>query len=240
MDISKNILPLKWKELILLFGIPTILNFIACRIAIPFIDSKNIFPIEITYFLSVGLIVLAPMFFGALYLSSKEINSNKLSDILLRMRIKKLSRVDWFWTVGGFIALSFFSFIIAKIILPIFDIDAAPFFFKNMPLDENHFYILYIWPAFFFFNIFGEEFLWRGYIQTRQELLNKKFTWLVHGLFWAFWHLPMGLDLIFSALPIFFILPAIVQVRKNTTISIVIHFVFGAFGFLSLALGLVN
>jgi len=93
---------------------------------------------------------------------------------------------------------------------------------------------------FFFFNIFGEEFLWRGYIQPRQEVLNKKWTWLVHGSFWAVWHLPMGLDLIYSAIPIFFILPAVVQVRKNTAVAIVVHFVFGAFGFLGLALGLVH
>ena len=143
-------------------------------------------------------------------------------------------------TVGGFIMLSLFSFLIAKIILPLFNIDASPFFFKNMPLNDKYFWIIYVWPMFFFFNIFGEEFLWRGYIQPRQELLNGKFTWLVHGILWACWHIPMGLDLIFSALPIFFILPAIVQVRKNTTISIVIHFVFGAFGFLSLAFGLVH
>jgi membrane protease YdiL (CAAX protease family) len=125
-------------------------------------------------------------------------------------------------------------------VLPIFNIDATPFFFKNMPLNNKYFWILYVWPIFFFFNIFGEEFLWRGYIQPRQELLNKKHTWLVHGLLWAFWHLPMGLDLIFSAIPILFVLPAVVQIRKNTTISIIIHFVFGAFGFLVLALGLVN
>jgi membrane protease YdiL (CAAX protease family) len=89
-----------------------------------------------------------------------------------------------------------------------------------MPLNDKYFWIIYVWPVFFFFNIFGEEFLWRGYIQPRQELLNKKFTWLVHGLLWARWHLPMGLDLIFSALPIFFILPAIVQIRKNTSVWI--------------------
>ena len=124
--------------------------------------------------------------------------------------------------------------------MPKLGFDATPFFFQNMPLSKSNFWILYVWPLFFFFNIFGEEFLWRGYIQPRQELLNKKYTWLVHGILWAFWHLPMGLDLIFSALPILFILPAIVQIRKNTTVSIIIHFVFGAFGFLALALGFVH
>jgi len=235
-----KIKPLTWPGLILLFGLPTILNLIACKLAIPFLDTQNLFPIEVTYFIGVGLIVLVPMFFGAIYLSGKEIKSYRIKDLFVRMRIKKLSLTDIYWAVGGFMVLSLLSFLIAKIILPKFNIDAAPFFFKNMPLNDKYFWIIYIWPVFFFFNIFGEEFLWRGYIQPRQELLNKKYTWLVHGILWACWHLPMGLDLIYSALPIFFILPAIVQVRKNTSISIIIHFVFGAFGFLSLAFGLVH
>ena len=229
--------PLRWFDLVWLFGLPAILNTLACQFAIPYLDSKEILPIEVSYFLSVGLLVLAPMFFWALYLSGKDVGSFKLKDVLERMRIKKISGTDWLWTIGTFIALSFASFLIAKVVMPKLGLDATPFFFQNMPLDQGHFWILYVWPPFFFFNIFGEEFLWRGYIQPRQELLTKKWTWLVHGLFWAFWHLPMGFDLIFAATPIFFILPAVVQLRKNTTIAIVIHAVFGGFGFLALALG---
>ena len=232
--------PLRWFDLVWLFGLPTILNTLACQFAIPYLDSKEILPIEVSYFLSVGLLVLAPMFFWALYLSGKDIGSFNLHDILDRMRIKKISGIDWLWTIGTFIALSFASFLIAKVVMPKLGFDATPFFFQNMPLDNDHFWILYVWPAFFFFNIFGEEFLWRGYIQPRQELLTKKWTWLVHGLFWAFWHLPMGLDLIFAATPIFFILPAVVQLRRNTTIAIIVHAVFGGFGFLALALGAVH
>ena len=230
---------LSWLKLILLFGIPTVLNFISFDIAIPFLESTNLFPIEISYFIGFGLISLVPMFFGAIYLCGKESSFSK-KDIFNRMRIKKLSKVDWIWTVAAFILLSLMSFLIAKIIMPKIGMDAAPFFFQNMPLDSNHMYILYVWPLFFFFNIFGEEFLWRGYIQPRQELLNKKWTWLVHGLFWAGWHIPLGLDLIFAATPIFFILPAVVQIRKNTSISIIVHAVFGGFGFLSLAYGAVH
>ncbi len=235
-----NLKPLTWTELILLFGIPMILNSIACQIAIPLLFNNTGLPIEICYFLSVGLLVLAPMFFGAIWLSGRDIGSYKASEIFRRMRVRKLSGADIIWTVAGFILLSLFSFLIAKILLPKIGIDAAPFFFENMPLNDKHMYILYIWPLFFFFNIFGEEFLWRGYIQTRQELLNKKWTWLVHGILWSCFHIPMGFDLMLSALPIFFILPGIVQLRKNTSISIIIHFVFGAFGFLALALGAVH
>jgi membrane protease YdiL (CAAX protease family) len=232
--------PLSWSALLQLFGLPTVLNFIACRVAIPLLDSQKIFPAEITYFLSVGLLVLVPIFFGAIYLSARDTKSSKISDILSRMRIRKLSPMDWLWTIGGFVVLSLASFLIAKIILPLFGINATPFFFQNMPLKDQNFWILYVWPIFFFFNIFGEEFMWRGYIQPRQEILNGRLTWLFHGLLWSIFHLPMGVDLVYSALPTFFILPAVVQVRKNTTIAIVIHFIFGAFGFLSLAFGMVH
>ena len=232
-----NIKPLRWFDLVWLFGFPTILNAIACLWAIPYLDSITHLPMEVNYFLGVGLLVLAPMFSWALFLVGKEIDSFKMRDILQRMRIKTIAGVDWLWTIGAFVTLSLASFFIAKIIMPPLGFDATPFFFQNMPLDDSHRWILYVWPLFFFFNIFGEEFLWRGYIQPRQELLTKKWTWLVHGLCWACWHIPMGFDLIFAATPIFFILPAIVQLRKNTSIAIVVHAVFGGFGFLVIAFG---
>lgn len=232
--------PLTWTGLALLFGVPTLLNLIACAVAIPLIDSSGLIPIEATYFLSVGGLVLLPMFVAAILLSGKEIESFRLKDLLARMRIKKLSGADLLWTVGTFVFLVAASSVVAKGVMPLLGMDATPFFFRNMPLPDKYLWILYVWPLFFFFNIFGEEFLWRGYIQPRQELLNKNSTWLVHGLLWAVWHTPMGLDLIVASTPIFFILPAVVQIRKNTTIAIIIHIVFGAFGFLALALGLIH
>lgn len=235
-----NVKPLRWIDLAWLFGIPTLLNLVACRIAIPFLERRGWFPIEINYFLSVGLLVLAPMLAWAVWLSGRETGSYRPAAILGRMRIRRLSRTDWLWAVAAFMFLTAASYLIAKVAVPALGIDATPFFFRNMPLQGRYFLILYAWPVFFFFNIFGEECLWRGYIQPRQELLNGRWTWLVHGLCWAGWHLPMGIDLVISATPIFFILPAVVQIRKNTTIAIVVHTVFGAFGFLVLAFGAVH
>ena len=231
---------LSWTGLVLFFGIPTILNLIAFKLAIPYLTNNTDLPIEASYFLSVGGIVLAPMFFGAIFLAGREIGSYKMVDILSRFRVKRLCRVDWLWTIVGFVGLCVASILIVDYVMPIFNATSMPFFFQNMPLASDHMWLLYVWPVFFFFNIFGEEFLWRGYIQPRQELLNKRWTWLVHGLFWASWHIPMGFDLIFASLPIFFVLPAIVQFRQNTTIAIVIHAVFGAMGFLFLAFGLIR
>lgn len=233
----KKIKALKWIDFLWLFGLPTILNYIACKISIPYLEANTHMPIEIIYFISVGGIVLLPMFIWSIYLTGKEIGSYKLIDLLTRMRIKKLCKKDWLWTVSTFVIVCLASLLIAKIIMPQLGFDATPFFFKNMPLDKGHFWIMYVWPLFFFFNVFGEELLWRGYIQPRQELLNKNWTWLIHGIFWSLWHFPMGFDLVFAAIPILFLLPAVVQIRQNTSIAIIVHLVLGAFGFIAIALG---
>lgn len=66
---------LKWSDYFLLYGIPTLLNYIACQLAIPYLKANSSLPMEIIYFICVGGIALVPMFFGALYLTKKEINS---------------------------------------------------------------------------------------------------------------------------------------------------------------------
>jgi membrane protease YdiL (CAAX protease family) len=237
---GRRLRPLGFLELLCLFGIPTALNAVACKIAIPWVNTWGRMPIEVSYFLCVGLLVLVPMFLGGLILSAEEAKSTRMRDVFDRMRVRPIRGRDWLWTVATFLALSLASYVIANMLMPRVGLDAMPFFFRNMPLGPEDRWILAVWPAFFFFNIFGEEFYWRGYVQPRQELLTGPWTWLVHGVLWAAWHLPMGLDLIVAALPIFFILPAVVQLRKNTSIAITVHAVFGAFGFLALALGFVH
>lgn len=232
--------PMRRIELAWFFGIPTVLNVVACRVAIPRLDALGIMPIEVTYFLSVGAIVLVPMFAGGVLLGANEAESPRIPDILARMRVRRIQGWDWWWTLVTFLGLSSASFLIAKVLMPRAGLDPTPFFFRNMPLAPGERWILAVWPVFFFFNILGEEFFWRGYIQPRQELLTGQWTWLVHGALWAFWHTPMGLDLIVASLPIFFVLPAVVQLRRNTSLAIVVHAVFGAFGFLALALGLIQ
>ena len=85
---------LNWSDLIILFAVPTLLNLIACKIAIPLLDTQRLFPVEVNYFISVGILVLAPMFFAALYMSAREIKSFQLKDIFSRMRIRSLSLKD--------------------------------------------------------------------------------------------------------------------------------------------------
>lgn len=225
-------------ELFLLFGIPGLLMYMATKIVIPFLDNYQIFPIEVSWFLSAGFLVLIPIFIASLLLIRKEIGSFNLRAVLARMRIKPMKRIDWIYTIVALAFVLGLTMLFVKIGELIPGFNASPPFLSNLPLESSEYWIFLIWLPFFFFNIFGEELWWRGYIQPRQELLTKQYTWLVHGILWSLFHIGLGGSVIFLALPNFFILPLVVQIRKNTTIALIMHALFGAFGFLSLALGI--
>lgn len=226
-------------ELLILFGVPGTLFYLATKVVIPVLDSNHLFPIEISWFLSAGpLLVL--LFIVSLLLTGKEIGSFSLGALCARMRIKPMNPADWAYTLGTLGLVLSFSLAFLQLGKFIPGFDASPKFMENMPLEPSEYWVLLAWLPFFFFNIFGEELWWRGYIQPRQELLTKQYTWLVHGALWSCFHIGIGWSVIFLALPNFFLLPLVVQIRKNTTIAIIIHAVFGSFGFLSLAFGLVK
>lgn len=131
---ENDLRPMSWSELAWLFGVPTALNAFACLVAIPAVNGWAVLPIEVTYFLCVGVFVLVPMFVWALQLSGREIGSFRVRDILKRMRVHRIEGHDWLWTIATFLTLVAASFLIAKILMPQFGMDATPFFFANMPL----------------------------------------------------------------------------------------------------------
>lgn len=64
----------------------------------------------------------------------------------------------------------------------------------------------------FFFNIVGEELLWRGYVQAR---LTHKQAWILCSLFWFFFHLPFGFDLLVMLLPVIIVIPYVFAVSDS-------------------------
>ena len=74
------------------------------------------------------------------------------------------------------------------------------------------------------FNIYGEEFWWRGYILPRQELAHGKWTWLIHGILWAAFHSFWKWDAL-SILPGALLLSYVCSRLKNTTPAIIFHWV---------------
>jgi len=89
------------------------------------------------------------------------------------------------------------------------------------------------------FNVLGEELWWRGYILPRQELVHGKWTWLVHGILWTFFHLPFWWNLL-AMLPSTLSLPYVASRLKNTTPGIIAHFTMNGLGFVMILLGVLG
>ena len=73
-----------------------------------------------------------------------------------------------------------------------------------------------------FFNIFGEELLWRGYLLPRMELRWGGKAWIVNGALWALWHCFWKWNLLVIA-PTAFLIPLAAQKTKKTWIGILVH-----------------
>lgn len=82
--------------------------------------------------------------------------------------------------------------------------------------------LVLLFAVTFFFNIIGEELWWRGYILPRQELVHGRFTWLIHGLLWAGFHVYKWWDMI-GLLPVTLLLSFDAQRWKNNWPILIAH-----------------
>jgi membrane protease YdiL (CAAX protease family) len=86
-----------------------------------------------------------------------------------------------------------------------------------------------------FFNIFGEELWWRGYILPRQELTHGKNTWLLHGVLWACFHMFKWYAVPFMLITCQ-VIPYVAQRTKNTWPGIINHLVINGAGMIMTSL----
>ncbi|MBI3578943.1 MAG: CPBP family intramembrane metalloprotease, partial [Ignavibacteriales bacterium] len=90
---------------------------------------------------------------------------------------------------------------------------------------------------YFFFNIVGEELMWRGYLLPRQSATLGQYAWILNGVLWAIFHAGIGWRIAIVLLPIEFIVPYVVQKRQNIWLGIIIHGLYNGSGFVMVALG---
>jgi membrane protease YdiL (CAAX protease family) len=168
--------------------------------------------------------------------------NNRLKNIFQALNVKKLSKVDIKYCVVGLILIIISSGIIfsGSILLnKIFGVrllNTNVWFMAIPPLTWSQKIItLLIWFPMFVLNIFGEELLWRGYIQSRSKV-----NWIIWSALWLLLHLPFGIDFIILLLPIVLIIPYIFNKRKNTLIGCIVHGLFNGTAFVLMVLGVVN
>ena len=229
---------------ILLFGIPSVVFFLITRILIPYFREHSSMHPVLVWFISGGLLLFVPLFVLALVLFKSDKYDFDLKTFIARFRLGGLNAKDWVWFLGGFLTIFISMGAIMglwKLLSLYFGLEAldttAPFL-QFTPLRGTEALYLLVWIPFFFFNIVGEELLWRGYILPRQELAFGNYAWLINGILWTLFHLFFGLHLLILILPSLFVIPYVVYKRKKTLIGIITHALLNGPAFILVSLGI--
>jgi len=236
--------PIKFIPSVLLFLIPGIAFYININILVPFIsnltnsNSYIIWMFTGTFFLFGLLFTLT---FILLKLDGYKLDWQTIKD---RLRLRRITLKDTIWIIVGMLVCTIISGIIIwiySLFFKSFNInelrEMSPI--KIIPLIGNERFFLFFIPIFFFFNYVGEELLWRGYILPRQEITKYgKYAWIVSMLLHWIFHLSFSFKAMLFFLPFMLLMPYLVYKRKNTYISIIIHFLLGAPTQVFVALGI--
>jgi membrane protease YdiL (CAAX protease family) len=155
-----------------------------------------------------------------------------------------LNKADVAWAIGGLLGVVVLTGVVIILFSRFFSIDLLSkesygSFLQLGKLKPREYSIFFVWLPYFFFNIAGEELLWRGYLLPRQVNAIGRSAWLFNGLLWVVFHLAIGWRIAIVLLPIEFIVPYVVQKRQNTWLGIIIHGLYNGAGFISVALGAV-
>ena len=230
---------------ILLFLIPGILFWIHLNWTMSFFTNLLQWSNYAAWIIIGTLFLFMPLFLFTLLLMKKDGYKLELESVLCRLRIKKMTRSDWFWTGSSLLsAIAIAGLIVLILVLSSLDIDASALE-EISPIKTNKLvgaeqYIMLLLPLFFFFNYVGEEMLWRGYVLPRQEITFGKYAWIFNGFLHALFHLPFGLLTHVVSIPIYLVMPFVVYKTRNTTTAIIIHALLGAPIQILVALGVVS
>jgi len=236
--------PLPLWQALLYFGLPALLFRLSLYAATPALMRLGLPPFDafIVSF-TVSAAILFALAFG---FCKRDGYAVSWSALKTRLRLLPITRKDWLWVIGGvvvYLTLGGLSFA-AQLLISAFPAIAPPDFFPpflkgdasfdlalfanyvGAPLQGN-WRVALLYFVMLFFNIFGEELWWRGYILPRQEQAHGRWAWAIHGLLWWLWHLAFYPWQVVALLPICLIIPYVAQRRQNSWPGIIIHWANG-------------
>lgn len=230
---------------VIFFGIPSVVFYVITRIIIPhFKLHSSIHPL-LVWFIFGGFFLFIPLFVLSIVLFKRDKHDFRMTSFIARFRLNRLNKSDWRWVLLSVCAI----FVLMGLIMFIWQLlsrcglaplDTSAPFLEFTPLRGLEVLLLLVWIPFFFFNIVGEELMWRGYILPRQELAFGRYAWVINALLWTVFHLFFGLHLLILLLPSLFIIPYVVYRRQKTLIGIVVHALLNGPAFILVALGIMK
>lgn len=255
MNQREAIQPMPLWMSILFFGIPSLIATLGIYVGIPALDRLGL-PMIANFYLMTGIPMML-MFLAALIAYRREGRLLTWAGIKERFRFKPIRGKEWLWTlglavvyIGGYFLLlptarwlaSFPLFeppqFIPSIVDPRVVESGIPTEMLGIPL-KGAWWVVGVHAVVLFFNIFGEEFWWRGYILPRQELVHGRWTWLVHGILWNLFHVFWKWNLI-ALIASTWSLSYVVFKTKNNRHGLLVHFINNGLGFLVILLGVMG
>ncbi|PKL15763.1 MAG: CPBP family intramembrane metalloprotease [Spirochaetae bacterium HGW-Spirochaetae-5] len=219
----------------------TVYFFILLFTLLPYLKNNYSINSALYWFIT-GYFLFIPLFVYSIAAVRRE-GSTDVKSILQALNIKPFSQKDLIYSISGLLLVFIctgvifgVSFLLNKY-YGIRLLSTTPWFIVMHPFQGSDRLLLLVWFPMFFFNIAGEEMLWRGYIQTR---LNGRYAWLLCSLLWMIFHLPFGIDLMIILIPVIIIIPYVYSKTDNTLTGIFIHGFYNGPIFVMAALGIVK
>lgn len=217
-----------------------LLMFLLTKYAIPFMSSVTGQETVLFWFIIAGLGVFLPLIITGYFILKSEgclLSKETLRD---RLRFKKVTKSDLWWSFGGLLLVLLISGALMKLmVLLLGEFDHTPAFMAFEPLSTGRYWLLAVWLPYWILNILGEEFLWRGVMLPRQEVVFGKYTWVLHGFGWGIFHVAFGWQLLITLMPLIFIQSYIVQKTKNSWTGVIMHGGINGPSFIAISFGLI-
>lgn len=224
-----------------IFGMATLYFFLLLITLYPFFKSQFSMNPALYWFIT-GYFLFVPLFVYALFMAKLE-GHRGMKELFRALAIKPMTGQDWRYVVTGTLAVFLLTGLVFGLSMASHryfgtrPLNTTPWFMEMKPFQGMEQLLLLVWLPMFFFNIVGEEILWRGYIQTR---MDGKYAWLLCSLLWLVFHIPFGIDLLIMLIPCLLIVPYAFHKTKNTAVVILIHGVYNGPMFVLVALGLIK
>jgi len=206
---------------------------------LPFLKANSDLNPALYWFIT-GYFLFVPLLKFAVWRAWAEGNRG-LRDILKALHVNPFTKQDWKYSILGLLLVLLLTagiFGASRLLHTVLGwrmLSTTPWFMTMQPFTGPEKLLLLAWLPMFFFNIVGEELLWRGYIQSR---LTGKLVWLLCSFLWLLFHIPFGPGVMLMALPALLIIPYVFAKTRNTLAGIFIHALFNGPAFIAIALGL--
>lgn len=193
----------------------------------------------LAWFLAVLAVVALPLVLVAGLILKREGSCFTVLSWQERLRFQTMTAQDGQTALIAIGTVALGSAPIAALLYSVYGPEALePPFMGAGPLGPNRLWLLLAWFPFWIVNIMGEEILWRGIIQPRQEKTYGSRAWMVNAVGWGIFHVAFGWKLLVMLIPILIVLPWTVQKTANSWTGVLIHAVLNGPSFVAISLGL--